>query len=75
MRMGALLRDGTTIKETTCTAVRRGAEGPVRSAVLSSAVRWFESRRVEQRHYSWIEDHLARLEGKEARGEYYAHLG
>ncbi len=24
--------------------------------------------------YSWLEDYLARLEGKEARGEYYAGL-
>ncbi len=26
-------------------------------------------------HYSWLEDYLARLDGKEARGEYYAWLG
>ena len=26
------------------------------------------------RHYSWLGDYLARLEGKEARGEYYAWL-
>jgi hypothetical protein len=26
----------------------------------------------EARSYSWIEDHLARLDGKEARAEYYA---
>jgi hypothetical protein len=25
-------------------------------------------------HYSWLEDYLARLDGKEARGEYYAWL-
>jgi hypothetical protein len=24
--------------------------------------------------YSWLEDYLARLEGREARGEYYAWL-
>lgn len=28
----------------------------------------------EDHRYSWLEDHLARLEGKEARGEYYARL-
>jgi hypothetical protein len=26
------------------------------------------------RHYSWLEDYLATLEGKEAREEYYARL-
>jgi hypothetical protein len=28
----------------------------------------------EGRRYSWVEDHLARLDGKEARAEYYAWL-
>lgn len=28
----------------------------------------------EDHRYSWLEDHLPRLEGKEARGEYYARL-
>jgi hypothetical protein len=28
----------------------------------------------ENRHYSWLEDYLATLEGKEAREEYYARL-
>ena len=28
----------------------------------------------EDRHYSWLEDYLATLEGKEAREEYYARL-
>jgi len=32
------------------------------------------SRLSEDRHYSWFEDYLAWLEGKEARGEYYALL-
>ena len=27
-----------------------------------------------ERYYSWVEDYLARLDGKEARGEYYAGL-
>ncbi len=74
MRMGAMVRSGTTIEATTCTAVRCGAEGPVRGVGPSSG-RWLEPRGVEERHYSWLEDHLARLEGKVARGEYYARLG
>ena len=28
----------------------------------------------EVRHYSWLEDYLATIEGKEAREEYYARL-
>ena len=28
----------------------------------------------EDRRYSWLEDYLATLEGKEAREEYYARL-
>jgi hypothetical protein len=28
----------------------------------------------EDRHYTWLEDYLATLEGKEAREEYYARL-
>jgi hypothetical protein len=28
----------------------------------------------EGRRYSWVEDHLARLDGKEARAQYYAWL-
>ena len=28
----------------------------------------------EDRHYSWLEDYLSTLEGKEAREEYYARL-
>ncbi|HET7479745.1 MAG TPA: hypothetical protein VFJ72_09560 [Rubrobacteraceae bacterium] len=28
----------------------------------------------EDHRYTWLEDHLMRLEGKEARGEYYARL-
>ena len=28
----------------------------------------------EDLHYSWLEDYLATLEGKEAREEYYARL-
>jgi hypothetical protein len=28
----------------------------------------------KDRHYSWLEDYLATLEGKEAREEYYARL-
>ena len=28
----------------------------------------------QDRHYSWLEDYLATLEGKEGREEYYARL-
>jgi hypothetical protein len=56
-------------------AVRHEAERPARGAVSSTAVWWREPpTSMEERHYSWVGDHLARLEGKEARGEYYARL-
>ncbi len=71
--MGEPVRGGTMVEAATCTAVRREAEGPVRG-VVSSAL-WLEPRGLEERRYSWLGDHLARLEGKEARGEYYARLG
>jgi hypothetical protein len=29
---------------------------------------------MEERHYSWLEDYLERLESKEARAEYYTLL-
>ena len=32
-------------------------------------------RGSEERRYTWLQDHLARLEGREARAEYYAWLG
>ena len=31
-------------------------------------------RSREELHYSWLEDYLARLDGKEARREYYSRL-
>jgi hypothetical protein len=63
VRVNALARSGRTGE----------AEEPVRSAV---AVRRREpDGREEDRRYSWIEDHLARLDGKAARAEYYARLG
>jgi hypothetical protein len=31
-------------------------------------------RRAEERHYYWLESYMERLEGKEARQEYYARL-
>ena len=31
-------------------------------------------RRAEERHYSWLESYMERLEGKEARSKYYAVL-
>ena len=30
--------------------------------------------RVEERHYSWLESYMGRLEGKESRAEYHALL-
>jgi hypothetical protein len=74
VRIGAPMRGGTVLEAATCTAVRGEAEGPVRSGVSSSAL-WLEARGLEERRYSWLGDHLERLEGKEARGEYYARLG
>lgn len=35
---------------------------------------WEARRPGEERHYSWLEDCLERLEGREAREEYYARL-
>ena len=70
--MGAPVRGGTVDEAATYTAPRRDGEGPVRGVVSSSL--WLEPRGLEERRYSWLEDHLARLEGKEARGEYYARL-
>lgn len=60
MRVDALVRDGGTVE----------AEKPVRTAADHR-----EESREEDRRYSWIENHLARLDGREARGEYYAWLG
>ncbi len=71
--IAAQVRGGTLFEAATCAALRREAEGPVRG-VVSSTLR-LEPRGVEERRYSWLGDHLARLEGKEARGEYYARLG
>ena len=31
-------------------------------------------RRAEERHYSWLESYMERLEGKRARSQYYAVL-
>lgn len=42
---------------------------------VAGAVRRRESRGLEEeRRYTWLRDHLARLDGKEARDEYYAWL-
>ena len=60
MRVDALVRDGGTVE----------AEKPVQTAAGHR-----EESREEDRRYSWIENHLARLDGREARGEYYAWLG
>jgi hypothetical protein len=62
--MSAPVRGGTTVEAATCTAASGEAEGPVRGAVASFAARWGEPRSMEERHYSWLEDHLARLGAK-----------
>ena len=59
MRASALVRGGRVAEATR--AGRRKVDEPARGL-------------EEGRRYSWVEDHLARLDGKEARGEYYAWL-
>ena len=56
------------IEAETRAAGRRETEEPVRTAAIG--------HRGPEEHgpYSWLEDHLARLESKEARDEYYAWL-
>ena len=64
-----------TVESATRVAVRRESEGQVRIGAAAPAARRREPRGPEEeRHYSWLEDHLARLDGKEVRGEYYARL-
>lgn len=41
-------------------------------AAQERGLRVYRSR--EDRRYSWLEDYLATLDGKEAREEYYARL-
>ena len=59
MRASALVWGGRVVEATR--AGKREVDEPVRGL-------------EEGRRYSWVEDHLARLDGKEARGEYYAWL-
>jgi len=71
--MSALVRGGKEVEAVTRGAGRHEMEEPVR---IATAARRREPRGPgEDRRYSWLEDHLARLDGKEARGEYYAWLG
>lgn len=62
--------DGTTVEVKIHAADGYVADGPVVIAVP-------DRRREpgEGGSYSWVEDHLARLDGKETRAEYYAWLG
>jgi hypothetical protein len=46
----------------------------VGSAVEAAGRRARAGGPEEDRRYSWLEDYLATLEGKEAREEYYARL-
>ena len=71
--MSALVRGGREVEAATRDAGSYEMEEPVR---IAAAGRRREPRgQEENRRYSWLEDHLARLDGKEARGEYYAWLG
>ncbi len=70
--MSASVRGGTVVEAAARIAARGETEGPVRGDVSSAP--WLEPRGLEERRYSWLEDHIARLEGKETRGEYYARL-
>jgi hypothetical protein len=59
VRASALVRGGRVVEATR--AGKREVDEPARG--------------LEEGHrYSWVEDHLPRLDGKEARGEYYAWL-
>jgi hypothetical protein len=70
--MSALVRGGRAVEAATRAAGRYETEEPVR---IAAAARRREPRGPEEdRRYSWLEDHLARLDGKEARDEYYAWL-
>ncbi len=44
------------------------------SAAATEAAGRSAGGQEEARHYSWLEDYLATIEGKEAREEYYARL-
>ena len=59
MRASALVRGGRVVEATR--AGKREVDEPARGL-------------EESRRYSWVEDHLARLDGKDARAEYYASL-
>lgn len=63
------MRGGGVIGAETRVAGGRETEEPVRRAAAAG------HRGLEDHgRYSWIEDHLARLDGREARDEYYAWL-
>jgi hypothetical protein len=70
--MSALVRGGREVEAATRAAGRYEMDEPVR---ITAAARRRQPRGPEEdRRYSWLEDHLARLDGKEARGKYYAWL-
>jgi hypothetical protein len=75
MRVGAPARGARTGESATRVAVRGESEGQVRIGTASAQARGRQPRGpAEERHYSWLQDHLGRLDGKEARSEYYARL-
>jgi hypothetical protein len=58
-----------TVEETTHRIERSEQE---ESMLITARQR--ESRVLRADRYSWLDDYLARLDGKEARGEFYAWL-
>jgi hypothetical protein len=70
--MSALVRGGREVEAATRAAGRYEMEEPVRTA--AAARRREPGGPEKDPRYSWLEDHLARLDGKEARAEYYAWL-
>jgi hypothetical protein len=74
MRVDERAPSDRTGESATRVAVRSESEGQVRIGTATAPARGRQPRGPEERHYSWLQDHLARLDGKEARSEYYARL-
>lgn len=75
MKVGAPASGDRTGESATRVAVRGESEGQVRIGTASTPARGRQPRSpAEERHYSWLQDHLGRLDGKEARSEYYVRL-
>ena len=75
MRVDARVPSDRTGESATRVAVRSESEGQVRIGTAPAPARGRQPRGpAEERHYSWLQDHLGRLDGKEARSEDYARL-